>query len=43
MTDWPAVHQRVMDAFVAGWDKPHPHAADDFLAEDVELKARRSS
>jgi len=37
MTDWPEVHERVLKTFAAGWDKPHPHAWDDFLAEDVEL------
>jgi hypothetical protein len=36
-TDWPAVHDRVLAAFQAGWARPGPHAWDEFLAEDVEL------
>jgi hypothetical protein len=37
MTDWPSIHQRVVKSFRAGWERPHPHAWDEFLAEDVEL------
>lgn len=37
MTDWPEVHARVVETFAKGWSNPHPHAWDDFLAEDVEL------
>jgi hypothetical protein len=37
MTDWPRVHEKVIETFSAGWDKPDPHGWDDFLAEDVEL------
>lgn len=37
MTDWPRVHDRVLEAFTAGWKQPGPHAWDDFLADDVEL------
>ncbi|HEY0689365.1 MAG TPA: zinc-binding dehydrogenase [Kribbella sp.] len=35
--DWPALHQQVVKTFALGWDRPHPHAWGDFLAEDVEL------
>ncbi len=36
-TRWPAAHERVLHGFTAGWRRPHPHAWDDVLAEDVEL------
>ena len=35
--DWPALHQQVVETFAVGWDRPHPHAWDDLLADDVEL------
>jgi hypothetical protein len=37
MTAWPSVHERVVEAFAAGWRRPEPHAWDDLLAEHVEL------
>jgi len=37
MTDWPSIHQRVIKSFRAGWERPHPHAWDELLADDVEL------
>lgn len=37
MTDWPKVHERVLAAFSAGWEKPGPHAWDDLLDADLEL------
>jgi hypothetical protein len=37
MTDWAAVHRRVIETFSSGWDSPGPHAWDDFLADDVEM------
>ena len=37
MADWPSVHQQVVDLFAKGWDRPHPHAWDDLLAEDAEF------
>lgn len=37
MADWPSVHQRVVDLFAKGWDRPDPHAWDELLAEDAEL------
>ncbi|SFB43509.1 SnoaL-like domain-containing protein [Amycolatopsis marina] len=37
VTDWPALHEHVIERFAAGWSDPHPHAWDDLLAEDVEL------
>lgn len=37
MTGWPATHQRVLELFTKSWARPHPHAWDELLAEDVEL------
>lgn len=37
MTPWPDIHRRVVEAFAAGWQRPHPHAWDELLAEDVVL------
>lgn len=37
MTAWPNVHEKVVEAFAAGWRRPDPHAWDDLLAEDVAL------
>ncbi|GAB3588149.1 hypothetical protein GCM10027445_68930 [Amycolatopsis endophytica] len=37
MTDWPAIHQKVVTAFAAGWARPHRHAWDGMLAENAEL------
>lgn len=37
MTDWPTVHQAVVDAFRDGWDRPHPHAWDRFLDDRVRF------
>ncbi|MBF6098707.1 nuclear transport factor 2 family protein [Nocardia cyriacigeorgica] len=36
-TDWDAVHARVVETFIAGWDDLDSRAHDAFLAEDVEL------
>lgn len=35
--DWEYVMDDVVKAFRDGWARPHPHAWDDLLAEDVEL------
>lgn len=32
------VHHRVVDRFAAGWREPHPHAWDELLDEEVELR-----
>jgi len=37
MSDWPSVHQRVVDLFAKGWERPDPHAWDDLLADDAEF------
>jgi SnoaL-like domain len=37
MTDWPSVHQHVVDLFAKGWAHPGPDAWDDMLAEDAEF------
>ena len=37
MSDWPSVHERVVELFAAGWERPHPHAWDELLAEDAEF------
>src|SRR5439155_21725051 len=37
MSDWPCVHERVVELFAAGWDRPQPHAWDELLAEDAEF------
>lgn len=37
MTDWPNVHERVVEKFAKGWAQPHPNAWDDMLEDDVEL------
>lgn len=37
MTDWPKVHERVVEKFAKGWAQPHQHAWDDMLHTDVEL------
>ncbi|WP_219415649.1 nuclear transport factor 2 family protein [Pseudonocardia nigra] len=34
-TSWSQAHDRVLEGFSAGWRRPHPHAWDDVLAEDV--------
>ncbi|HUQ00521.1 MAG TPA: nuclear transport factor 2 family protein [Aeromicrobium sp.] len=36
-TDWPAVHQKVVDQFRAGWDRPTPDVWDSFIGEDMEF------
>ena len=30
MTDWPTIHEKVVEQFRAGWDRPEPHAWDAF-------------
>lgn len=37
MADWPVLHDKVLTAFAAGWDRPSPHAWDDLLDVDAEL------
>lgn len=37
VTDWPTLHEQVIERFTAGWSDPHPLAWDNLLAEDVEL------
>lgn len=37
VTDWPKVHEQVVEKFAKGWAHPGPHAWDDMLTEDVEL------
>lgn len=37
MKNWATVHEKVLAAFAAGWDKPGPHAWDDLVDADVEL------
>lgn len=35
MTDWSTKHQTFVEAFRAGWDRPHPHAWDEFLDDQT--------
>ena len=37
MTDWPRVHEQVLEKFAKGWARPEVHAWDDMLTQDVEL------
>jgi hypothetical protein len=37
VTDWPTVHQKVVDQFQAGWDRPAPDVWDSFLGKDMEF------
>jgi hypothetical protein len=30
MTDWPTIHEKVVEQFRTGWDRPEPHAWDSF-------------
>jgi hypothetical protein len=34
MTDWSAIHEKVVEQFRVGWDRPDPHAWDD-MADDA--------
>lgn len=36
-TDWAPIHERVVEQFRTGWDKPDPHAWDGFLGEQMEF------
>lgn len=36
MTDWHAAHERVVDHFRRGWDRPDPHAWDELM--DPEMR-----
>jgi hypothetical protein len=37
MSDWPSVHNQVVELFATSWERPHPHAWDDLVAEDAEF------
>lgn len=37
MTDWAQIHRDFVESFRRGWDRPGPHAWDDFLADDVRF------
>lgn len=36
-TDWPTIHEKVVEEFRAGWDRPTPGAWDSFLGESMEF------
>jgi hypothetical protein len=36
-TDWATIHDKVVEQFRAGWDRPEPHAWDGFLGEQTEF------
>lgn len=37
MTDWDTIHRTFVEAFRAGWDRPHPHAWDEFLDDHTSF------
>ncbi|HUS23201.1 MAG TPA: nuclear transport factor 2 family protein [Aeromicrobium sp.] len=37
MTDWPTIHEKVVEQFRAGWDRPEPHAWDSFLDDSMRF------
>jgi len=37
MTNWPMIHEKVVDQFRAGWDRPEPHAWDAFADETMRF------
>lgn len=37
MTDWPIVHEKFVEQFRNGWDRPDPHAWDTFIDESTEF------
>jgi hypothetical protein len=37
MTDWPTIHEKVVEQFQAGWDRPEPHAWDVFADEQMRF------
>ncbi|MFI7671986.1 nuclear transport factor 2 family protein [Nocardia sp. NPDC049526] len=38
MAVWARTHEEVVEAFAAGWRHPDPHAWDELLADDVDLR-----
>lgn len=37
MTDWAAVHEKFVEQFRSGWDRPDPHAWDVFIDESTHF------
>lgn len=37
MTDWPTIHEKVVEQFRSGWDRPEPHAWDAFAGESMRF------
>ena len=37
MTDWPTIHEKVVEQFRAGWDRPEPHAWDVFADDSMQF------
>jgi len=37
VTDWPTIHELVVDQFRTGWDRPDPHAWDAFAGESMRF------
>jgi hypothetical protein len=37
MTDWPTIHQNVVEQFRTGWDQPEPHAWDAIAGEHMRF------
>lgn len=36
-TDWPAIHEKVVEQFCTGWDNPDPHAWDEFIEPSMRF------
>jgi len=37
MTDWPTIHEKVVEQFRTGWDRPEPHAWDAFAGDSMRF------
>ena len=37
MTDWPTIHEKVVEQFRTGWDRPEPHGWDPFFDDSMEF------
>jgi len=37
MTDWAVIHEKVVEQFRTGWDRPEPHAWDEMAEETMRF------
>jgi hypothetical protein len=37
MTDWPTIHEKVVEEFRTGWASPEPHAWNPFFDDSMEF------